>query len=180
MTEGIYQNNYELYRVIRSKDKYFATWSSESYRTVSEDLGEVIYEKYLVKCKVFQRDNFKCQNSKCTTPNSPLTYHHIKWKKNNGMDKVKNGVTLCKSCHMGFHKGRKEIKYFYARNVPAHIRGHTFKLNIKEKLDWKQVRFQMSELRKQLKHEHGIIITSLQWQILMKFLITPYYEWDDE
>lgn len=172
-------NNYELYRTIKDKETYYATWTSDSLRTLTEELADVIYAKYVVKCKVFQRDNFKCQNMLCKTPNSPLTYHHIKFRKNNGKDKVKNGVTLCQSCHMAYHKAKREIKYYYTKTLPTHIRGHTFKLEREERLDWKKIKFEMAKLRKSLKHEHGIVISAIQWQVLMKFLTMPYYEWDD-
>lgn len=178
MTEAI-DHNYELYRKIKSKKDYFSTWTEDSLKTVTEALAEAIYQKYIVKCKVFQRDNFVCQNSKCKNPQGQLTYHHIKWKKNGGDDKVKNGVTLCKPCHMGYHKGKREIKFFYSKNLPAHIRGHTFKLEKEEKVDWKVIRNEMKLLRKNLKHEHGIVLSALQWQVLMKFLTIPYYRWDD-
>jgi len=172
-------NNYELYRKIKTKEDYFSSWTHDSLQTVTDSLSEVIYDKYVVKCKVFQRDKFKCQNMLCETPSSPLTYHHIKWQKNNGADKIKNGVTLCKPCHMGFHKARREIKYYYTLTLPAHIRGHTFKLPKSEKVDWKTIRFEMRKLRKNLKHEYGLVITTKQWILLMKFLTIPYYEWDD-
>lgn len=179
MKKTINKTNYELYRKIKTKEDYFGTWTEDSLRTLNNDLAEAIYQKYIVKCKVFQRDNFSCQNTLCKFPNSPLTYHHIKWKKNGGDDKVRNGVTLCRTCHMGFHKAKREIVFGTEEYLPPHIRGHTFKLEIEEKLDWKKIRFEMRKLRKNLKHKHGITISPAQWSVLMKFLTIPYYEWDD-
>ena len=80
-------NNYELYRTIKDPKAYYDTWTSDSLKTLTKNLAEAIYKKYVVKCTVFQRDNFKCQNMLCSNPDSPLTYHHIKFQKNNGQDK---------------------------------------------------------------------------------------------
>ena len=52
-----------------------------------------MYKKYLVKCEVFKRDNFRCRNIVCKYPESQLTLHHVKWKKNGGDDKV--GIFMC-------------------------------------------------------------------------------------
>jgi len=49
---------YEIYKVIKSKEDYFNTWTSQNYRDLSVELQNEIYNKYVVKCTVFQRDMF--------------------------------------------------------------------------------------------------------------------------
>ncbi len=170
---------YELYKKIKTKLDYFNNWSSDNIDGLTEMLKNQIYERYVVKCKVFQRDNFKCQNIKCYSPNSPLTLHHIRFKKNDGEDKVRNGVTVCRACHMAYHKAKRPLVFGDDNSIPPHVRGHTFKIYKEEKLDWKTIKFEMAKMRKSLKNEHGIILSWKQIAILMKFLTVPYTEWDD-
>jgi len=54
--------SYEVFKKIVSKEKYFKSWEYEKIVTLTESLKNGIYEKYVAKCKVFQRDNFTCQN----------------------------------------------------------------------------------------------------------------------
>lgn len=169
---------YEIYKKIKSKKEYFNTWDSENYKQLTSELKEQIYSKYVVKAKVFKRDVFRCQNKNCINVNSPLTLHHIKFRKNGGDDKIRNCVTLCRACHMSYHKGKIEIT-FNCDNLPNHINGHTFKIEKEEKIDWKQIKSEMNKLRKKLKNEHGIILDWKTINLLMKWLHIPYEEWDD-
>jgi len=169
---------YEVYKEKLTKEEYFQKWDSDNYKQLTDELKEQIYNKHLVKRKVFNRDNFECQNIECKTLNSPLTLHHVKFKKNGGEDKVRNGVTLCRSCHMGYHKAKK-ILSFDNPNLPSHIKGHTFQLSKEEKFDWKVVKAEMNKLRKTLKSDHGIILDGIQIRLLLRWLTVPYGEWDD-
>ena len=144
---------YEIYRKIKSKEDYYNDWDRDNFATLTEALKVEVYNRYVVKCKVFQRDSFKCQNLECKNPSSPLTLHHIKFKKNDGEDKVRNGVTLCRTCHMGYHKAKRAIVFDNAKHLPSHIRGHKYKLEKPIKVDWKQIKSDMRLLRKQLKSE---------------------------
>lgn len=58
---------------------------------------------------VFERDNYTCQM--CGKKGGELNAHHIKlWKSHpESRYDIKNGVTLCESCHKEYHKkyGRK-------------------------------------------------------------------------
>lgn len=60
---------------------------------------------------VFERDDYTCQI--CEVRGSELNAHHIKSYSENKeiRTNISNGVTLCKPCHVGFHKayGRKNI-----------------------------------------------------------------------
>jgi 5-methylcytosine-specific restriction endonuclease McrA len=59
---------------------------------------------------VFSRDDYTCQ--KCGSRGDMLNAHHILnyWKYKNLRTELINGITLCESCHKGFHKkfGSKE------------------------------------------------------------------------
>ena len=170
---------YELYKEIKTKSEYFNTWDSENFKQLTDELETQIYNRYIVKCKVFQRDDFVCQNQLCKTPSSSLTLHHVRFRKNEGEDKERNCITLCKSCHMGYHKAKKELKFGYENKLPAHMKNQIFKLEKVERIDWKKIRSEMRVLRKTLKAHHGINISFKQLSILMKFLMLPYNEFDD-
>jgi len=104
------KNNYDSYRKAMSKDEYFTKFKEDDVQKITDEIKEELYQKYLVKCEVFQRDSFKCQNFNCKAIDSPLTMHHIKWQKNNGKDKSRNCVILCQSCHKNYHRGKFEGK----------------------------------------------------------------------
>ena len=169
---------YELYKTVKPFDKYFDDWDREN-KDLSQELKQHIYDKYLLKCKVFQRDSFACQNSQCEWHKSPLTLHHIRWRKDGGGNSHTNGVTLCKTCHDGYHRAKRALIFPDAKYLPNRLRGRTFKLEKVEKLDWKQIKFEMNKLRKTLKYSHGIRLSTNQMRLLMRFLTIPYTEWDD-
>lgn len=172
-------NNYEIYRKKLSKDKFYSNWESEQLDNLEESLINEIYEKYLIKCEVFQRDNFKCRNIECTFPDSPLTLHHVKFKKNGGKDSERNCVTLCKTCHVGFHRAKRRILFPDDLDLPAHIRGRAFANHKEIKIDWKKVKSEMRNLRKTLKSQCGLRISWEQICMLMDFLKLPYEDGDD-
>ena len=160
-------------------EEFFKEWDSENYNALTSSIKIRIHSKYLVKCEVLQRDNFTCQNKHCECPGSPLTMHHVKWQKNGGKDSVRNCVTLCRTCHKGFHRGKYNITMKDNPELPAHIRGHTFTYELKHEIDWKLIRAEMKALRKTLKDKHNFKITWEQLNILMEFLKLDYYEFDD-
>jgi len=161
---------YEVYKKVLEQKEYFALWDNEKYKQLPQSLHEQIYDKYVIKSIVFNRDNFECQNSACTSSESELTMHHVKWQKNGGEHKARNCVTLCKSCHKAFHRGKRDITFKNNEKLPAHIRGHTFKLNVLNEIDWKKVKKDMKGLRKNLKHDHGLVLSGKQVMFLMKWL----------
>jgi hypothetical protein len=184
--------SYEIFKTILEKEDYFSTWETDKLNTLNDEMKTYIYEKYKFKCVVFNRDNFVCQNLECKTPSSSLTIHHIKAVRNNGENKPRNGLTLCKSCHMGYERGRCSIVLDNIDTLPPHIRGHTFKIQKENVINWKQVKEQSKNLRREikLKLDEGIKklpvgqrvwfkITSEQINMLMKILTLPYDEWDD-
>jgi len=164
--------SYERYREVLSKEKYFEPWKPEIFVTLSEPLKEDIYKKYVLKCAVFVRDNFKCQNEKCLNPEINLTLHHIKWQKNGGEDKIKNGVTICKNCHNSFHKGRRELT-FWGMTYKIHMEATSAKAN-------KAFKKEKKLLRKAFKEYHGYKISWEMVRILMACLDENYYETMDD
>ena len=161
---------YEVYKKTLSQEDYFAIWDSDNFKKLPNDLHSQIYEKYVIKCAVFTRDNLECQNVNCKTPNSELTMHHVKWQKNGGEHKTRNCITLCRTCHKAFHRGKISITFKTRDELPAHISGHTFSLNILNEINWKKIKKEMKVLRKNLKSNHGLVLSGKQIMFLMKWL----------
>jgi hypothetical protein len=163
---------YELYKTVKNKDEYFATWDEKNVEMLTDELRTAIYGRYVVKAFVFQRDGFKCQNEGCKHYMSELTMHHIKFQKNNGKDSVRNCITLCKSCHNGFHRGKSEITF----------NGMTYKVSKPESINWKVIRKKNRELRKSLRAElitNPIHISQELFEQLMRFLMINFEEIED-
>lgn len=158
---------YSIYKVLRTKEEFFSTWETDSLIHLDEQHKEFIYKKYIVKSSVLQRDRFKCQNEKCETPGSELTMHHIKFQKNGGENKLKNCITLCKSCHKNFHRGKRSLTFW----------GMTYKITDKEnEIDWKELRSKTKELRKANKEYWSYKISWEMMAMLLKFLFGPTEE----
>jgi hypothetical protein len=178
---------YEKYKEVLPRKEFFKTWEQKTLAVLTTEMKDYIYMKYVLKCKVFQRDNFKCQNIECKHTSHKLTLHHIKWRKNNGEDKARNGVTLCGTCHAGYHKAKIQIVFADETYLPPHIRGHTFKLDRPDAIDWKKIRAEMKGVRNAVKVKLGDRLTKGQWfkltweQIahLMRWLYIPYEDEDD-
>ena len=170
---------YEMYKRKMSKTDYFTFWNTDKYDELTEDIKTKIYDKYLLKCLVFERDSYKCQNSLCKTPDSPLTMHHDTWQKDGGKDLPENCVTLCKSCHKGLNRAKLTIVYYDADYLPANIRGKSDKLTKPYEIDWKQIRKEMRTLRKNLKSSR-IYLTLKDIAMLMKFLEINFMDGDDD
>ena len=163
---------YELYRVVKTKDEYYASWDQKNASLLTEELREAIYGRYIIKCFVFQRDGFKCQNVGCIHTQSELTMHHIRFQKNNGKDSVKNCVTICKSCHNRFHRGKGDLTFG----------GMTYRVSKSESVDWKVIRKQNKDLRKNLRAEFAsnpIHITAALFEQLMRFLAISFEDMEE-
>lgn len=171
---------YQIFRKIVSKEEYFASWDSDNYNKLTEALKDRIYNKYCIKAEVFQRDKFKCANIECLYPDSPLTLHHVKFQKNGGKDSGRNCVTLCKTCHQGYHRGKRSFTLSDTDVMPSHMRGHTFKLSVDESINWKKVKAEMKKLRKTLISER-VYLSMEDLALLMKFFdMVVDYESDDD
>ena len=157
---------YEKYKVIKDKETFFKEWDSCDVTQLSEDLKEIIYQKYFIKCLVFQKANFKCENEGCDNETN-LTLHHIKFQKNGGKNSVKNGSCICKSCHKAFHQSKGDLV----------IDGATYRVHKEpNSIDWKVIRKETKVLRKDNKRFHGIKISWELIVMLMKFLDINYNE----
>jgi len=158
---------YEKYKTIRSPEEFWNNWDKETLDILDEPIRERIYKKYVVKCAVFQRDEFKCRNKNCRHPKSRLTIHHIKHQRNGGKDSLRNCVTICRVCHHRFNKGKEGLTFD----------GMTYKLHKKEtKFDWKTQKSATRLKRKELKRYHGINISWELLEILIRFLEKDYSE----
>lgn len=164
------------YTKIVGEEEYFSTWERENLEQLTPELRKSIYNKYLTKCNVFQRDGFTCQNEKCKTPDSGVTLHHIKWQKNGGEDKPRNGLTLCVSCHKGFHARKHDIVVKDRKELPAHVRGHTIKLHKDMDFNWKAYRETAKKIRRENRQYYGVRVNWYMVAILMQWLSVPYYE----
>lgn len=167
---------YEVFKNVMSITQYFDRWDSANFDALTAELKNRIYEKYVLKCAVFERDSYTCQNDNCTKTSDKITLHHIKWQKNNGENKERNCITLCNSCHKGYHRAKNILIFPKSAHLPSHIRGHTFKLNKCDVIDWKKVRADMKKLRKTLTDQCGLKLSWEQVCLLMQFLEWSYEE----
>lgn len=154
---------YERYKKELSKKEYFKKWDLDTLKTLNEKQKQEIYDRYLMKCKVFKKANYTCQNKLCKGHGSKLTLHHIKLKKNGGEDTEDNGAALCNTCHAAYHKYKAPVK----------IGKITYEMTRPSKTDWKKIRKDMKTLRKDNKNKR----VHIEWDyiaILIKFLFTDY------
>ena len=162
--------DYKVYKEKLSKEEYFEKWNDNQLTSLTNDMKEEIYQKYLVKCEVFQRDGFVCQSAECKNPDAKLTMHHVKFQKNGGEHKAKNCVTLCHTCHKGFHAGKYPLTLKDTDNLPSHMKGHTFKLDKTLEINWKVIKKEMKQLRKNVHEESGYKISWEHLAYLMRWL----------
>lgn len=153
---------YEKYRTIVDEVSYFKDYEPENLKNISEDIRKTIYRRYVIKCMVFQRDNFKCKNEGCIAPESPITLHHIKFQKNGGKDSLRNCATICKSCHKAYHCGKRSLT-FDGRTYQVH---HA----LFKPINWKEIKKISKQKRNEVKDQHGIQISWELIYILMRFL----------
>jgi len=165
---------YALFRNIITKESFFSKWDSEKFGRLTPELMNSIYSKYVLKCNVFKRDNFVCRNTSCNS-DSELTLHHIKWQKNGGKNTIENTVTVCDSCHKAFHRAKRPLIFPNVNTLPSHIRGHTFKVQVSEEVNWKILRKKLKSFRKTLKTECNYQITDEQMIQLFMFLFNYKY-----
>ncbi len=192
--------SYDKFKTIKSKEDFYNTWSTDKYSQLTPKLREYIYNDYLVDCEILQRDNFTCQNENCkyckNVPEVKLTKHHIKARRNDGKNTVRNQVVVCNSSHQAYERGEDSLVFSKdSTNLPPHFRGHTFKFSRDKKINWKKHKVEMKYLRKKLKLKLMLRIEAIKhlpieqrrWYDitieeiieLMKCLEVPYWEWKD-
>ncbi len=163
---------YERYKVILTKDEFFATWDEDQLRFMNEDVRDVAYAKYLLKCGVFQRDDFTCQNENCqfcnNEPNIDLTLHHIKFQRNGGKNTIRNCITICHSAH----------KHFHSKKGPLTFWEMTYMEHQSDAINWKIIKANSKQIREANKQYHGYRISWEMLIVLMRFLEVNYDEFE--
>lgn len=163
---------YEKFKTIVSYEEYFSKWTAKSLEEIDEPMQEYIYNKYVVKCIVFQDAGFKCENKKCTTPYSKLTYHHIKHKRNGGKITKENGAAICNCCHGRFNSCEDDLDK--DGNIVATaelvIGKITYRLDKPIKEYMKERVMQGRVIRKQAKADHGYVVSYELLLILLDWL----------
>jgi len=177
-------HNYKTFKNIKTYQEFFNTWDNNQLKAIDKKTKERAYNKYVLKCQTLQRDKFSCQNLDCKTPESLLTIHHIKLRKNGGEDKLRNLITICKICHKSFHSAKGTLRFKNSKILPSHIAGHTFKIQKSENnIDWKKIKIETKKIRKNHKIVIGYYAKIKDWSLvkaLMKFLEIPYTEMEDD
>ena len=162
---------YERYQVIKSFEEFYENWTS-GLEKLSSQTRKTIYDEYVTRCLVYQRDEFKCRNETCTTPTSKVTIHHIRFQSNKGRTTVKNCVLICKSCQSKFHSDKEPLTF-----NGAIYRTHNLtlrELNTEMPFNYKKARVEGRMIRKENVKYKGIIISWELLLILMKFLEINY------
>jgi hypothetical protein len=62
------------------------------------------------KAYVLTRDGYTCQQCKGKSKDKRLEVHHLVFRSQQGSDEETNLLTLCKTCHDGFHAGTVTLK----------------------------------------------------------------------
>jgi len=156
---------YEIYRKIVSKEKYFDSWDSVTATNLGSQLQDQIYSEYLVKCEVFQRDKFTCQNKECKKECVDLTFHHVIFKEDGGLYTVNNGLTLCDKCHKNYHR---------AKSALVLLDGRVFQRLAKStKYNWKKLKSEMKVIRKSVKGQNREI-TWDQISLILKWFFDQF------
>lgn len=154
-------------KYIKTQEEYFNDWDMENLDKVdnSSDISrEEIYQKYVIRKKVFERDSFKCKNEECKAPHSKLTMHHIKHLRNSGKTSMKNCITVCDSCHRAFNRFKKDLL----------LNGITYRLHKIEEVNMKLLVQTGKNIRKENKEFHGYIF-SWEWLcVLLDFISKDY------
>lgn len=70
---------------------------------------------------VLWRDGHKCQHCHGRSKDSILEVHHLLQRKDGGSDRPDNLITLCSTCHNGYHQGQ-----FTLKKPKAGFKGETF------------------------------------------------------
>lgn len=166
---------YKKYKELRSKEEFFARWDKEELKCIDEATGEGIYNEYIVKALMLQRDNFTCQNKDCTYCDNVLEYeklemHHYRARRNDGKTSLRNCVTVCNGSHNAHNKRKKAFVFDKEANLPSHIRGHSQQLDKTKKINWKEKKKEGKLIRNESKEFHGLTISWELMRLLIKFL----------
>lgn len=162
--------SYEKYRIIQSFEEFYTSWSDDKLEDLTSEMKKGIYDRYVIRSLIFQRDNFECQDIHCKTLDSDLTLHHIKFKEDNGKYTLKNCVIICKTCHDGFHQGKNSLTF----------QGATYRIHKKTGTNWKVRKLEGREIRRSNIKYCGIKISLGLLSILLKWLNIHYEDMEIE
>lgn len=168
---------YQIFRQVISKDEFFNRPELLEAEARTDDIKNLLYKHYILKCKLFNRDSFMCQNKDCKSPNNKLTQHHITARKEGGADTLDNSLTLCLTCHNQLNKG-KSITIYDNKTLPLTVRGKTLQLSVSQRSNIRAERKKRKETRKRLKgmldenqlRVYGRILSYKEIILLLKFL----------
>ena len=109
--------------------------------------------------QTFERDNFRCRYCNGKSKDYELHAHHIIHRENGGENTLENLFTLCKKCHVEYHKGKIVLKigkhkYRGKLNTELLIIRKHFKI---ENLTYETYGFLVKAKRKTLKLEPNAI-----------------------
>lgn len=99
---------------------------------------------------VLYRDNHTCRHCKGKSKDRILEVHHIESRQTGG-NSPNNLVTLCKSCHVGYHSGKFELKL----SKPKGFKAETFMSMVR----WKIVN-KLRDMGHTVSHTYGHITKS--------------------
>jgi N6-L-threonylcarbamoyladenine synthase len=86
----------------------------KGYQLTGKEYQLAEYEGNNWRQKTLWRDRYKCQHCKSE---ADLQAHHIKPKSQGGTNNIKNGITLCETCHKALHAGEWSLK-----KIPGHFK----------------------------------------------------------
>ena len=165
---------YERYKTVLTTEEFYSNWQEEDIKNLTPELSDKIYKRYVVKCSVFQRDDFRCQNEECkyckNKQYEQLTIHHIKFQRNGGADKTRNCITICAPAHKNFHRKKDSLTFW----------GMSYKEHKESEIDWKAIKAEGKKIRKANFNNYGI---NISWQMmcaLMNFLNIDYTTFMEE
>lgn len=180
---------YEIFKKRLSREAYFKDWKDDSHKAMNQMEKDVAYEKYIMRCDVFGRDDFTCQNIDCpfchnekyysretvkrgVITRKGITNHHVIPSSEGGLNVKNNGVTLCHTIHQGYEKAKHSfvLSKELSNTLTIDKKGEPYKLNKPHKTNFKQKLAEAKKFRKSLKSEYGIVLTWEQVLILMTFL----------
>lgn len=158
MTNGKLQLTIEI-----DQDEFFKNWDEEQLKSLPEHEKQRIIKWFINRQLSLKRDNYQCQNVKCTSGinsakiderKEQVTVHHIiprrDFKENPqsltkrlgyGCDDMQNLATMCKQCHVNYERGHFEIV----------LDGQPYKLERLKDFDFKKMIFEGKKLRQNLK-----------------------------
>lgn len=174
----------EKYKELKTIEVYYSSWSKENLESLKQQaalkgidvlvFAKKIYEKYKFKHDVLIRDGYECQSETCTKNSNTVTVHHIKFRRNKGKNKARNGVTLCRPCHDKFHSGHPLTIRQDSQSVFA---GQTFR----EHKEFKQFTYDRkvtNTIRKENKPREKVVLSRIHLLMMLWFL--KYVEIDLE